>query len=1041
MSRSLCVITIGIWSLVSAAVHTTAADGLSDSPQLVAPTEAISPQEQQKKFHLPPGFSIQLVAAEPDIRKPMNLNFDVHGRLYATQSEEYPFPAKEGAPRRDVIKRFDDIGPDGRPARVVTLVDGLNIPIGLLPREDGLIYYSIPEIYRAVDPDHNDHYGPGKVMYSEFGFRDTHGMASSFTRWVDGWVYACHGFSNDSEIRGADRQPVKMNSGNTYRFRADGSHVEQYTHGQVNPFGLAFDPLGNLYSSDCHTKPLYMLLRGARYPSFGKPHDGLGYGPEMIDHLHGSTGIAGVVYYTADHFPAEYRETVFIGNPVTGRVNRDTLEPHGSTYKAIEQPDFISCDDGWFRPVDIKLGPDGALYVADFYNCIIGHYEVPLTHPRRDRSLGRIWRVVYTGSGAAPAAPLRPMADLTRQSGKQLVDLLDDPNLTVRVLASEQLSSQLDAPGVVEILRAVLTSTDTGEATAIRKANALWLVERALPGGLPVELVTRLAADPARLVRVHLVKMLAERGDWSQAAPDLFTLVREKLRDADPFVRRAAADALGRHPRTENIEPLLAAWAAAPSDDTHLIHTARMALRDQLVKPGTYGQIGGTLTGNADRAARVADVSLGVRTAESAAYLLAYVETHAVDEGRLAECLHDAARYAADDQMVDVMRRAQAVAAGSYARQQSVLLAIARAAQERGLPIPPATSDWADRVTTLLLTDAQQPAVQRGIELARELRVATAFDALAALAGRESRFADVRPAAIDACTANDVHRTVPVLAKIVAEAAEAMPLRQKAAATLAAANLPESRAVLTDQLRAAPVQLAIEIARGLAGSADGGEILLSEIGAGRATPRLLKDATVEQKLKAAKIPDLANRLAHLTADLPPADARLQELVDARRAGFAKAHSAPATGRQVFLKVCAACHQLGDQGAKIGPGLDGVGLRGVDRLLEDTLDPSRNVDQAFRTTLIVTSGGNVVSGLLLREEGEILVLADAQGKEIRLPTAEVEERTVSPLSPMPANVADLIPEQDYYNLLGFLLEQKQKSQQPGSPAAAPKEGSP
>ena len=133
---------------------------------------------------------------------------------------------------------------------------------------------------------------------------------------------------------------------------------------------------------------------------------------------------------------------------------------------------------------------------------------------------------------------------------------------------------------------------------------------------------------------------------------------------------------------------------------------------------------------------------------------------------------------------------------------------------------------------------------------------------------------------------------------------------------------------------------------------------------------------------------------------------------------------PPAGR--YFSKCAACHKLGDQGEKIGPELEGVGLRGLDRLLEDTLDPSRNVDQAFRTTLLSTTGGNVVSGLLLREEGEVLVLADVQGKEIRLPAAEVAERSISKLSPMPANVADLIPEGDYYNLLGFLLEQKQKS---------------
>ncbi|HEY4310309.1 MAG TPA: HEAT repeat domain-containing protein [Pirellulales bacterium] len=1031
MPRPVCVVLLAICLLSPIANSATPDDKLSDSPQLVAPTEAISAAEQQKKFHLPPGFSIQLVAAEPEIRKPMNLNFDVHGRLYATQSEEYPFPAQGDAPRRDVVKRFDDIGPDGRPARISTVVSGLNIPIGILPREDALIYYAIPEIYRAADPKQDDHYQPGQPLYSSFGFRDTHGMANSFTRWVDGWVYACHGFNNDSDVKGADGNAVKMNSGNTYRFRPDGSHIEQFTHGQVNPFGLAMDPLGNLYSSDCHTKPIYMLLRGAWYPSFGKPHDGLGYGPEMIEHFHGSTGIAGVVYYAADQFPAEYRETVFIGNPVTGRVNHDRFEPHGSTYKAIEQPDFISCDDPWFRPVDIKMGPDGALYIADFYNCIIGHYEVPLTHPRRDRSLGRIWRVVYTGTEQAPAPSPRRMPDLARLRAAWLVDLLDDPNLTVRVLASERLTTVLGsgesvAASHIDLLKGALSSQATDDAATTRKTHALWLVERSLTGGLPRDTVDRLANDPARMVRVHLVKALAERAEWNGSS-DVYGLVRGKLHDADPFVRRAAADALARHPQVENVEPLLNLWAETPADDTHMVHVVRMAVRDQLLKPGTYGALAALAGAKPDFAARLADVSLGVRNAESSAYLLSYAETHAVDDGPLAEYLHDAVRYATDEQFTEAMRRAQAVAAGSYTRQQTALLALAKAAQERGKPVPAFTGDWAGRVATILLAQPDRPSVDRGIELAKQLHVTAAFDALAALAARDSKLPDVRNAALDACVANDAGRAIATARNILSDAAEAIPMRQKAATVMAAMNLPDARAALAEQLKAAPDRLAVEIARGLAATAEGGETLLTEVTAGRCSPRLLKDATVEQKLNAAKLPELADRLAKLTADLPAADERLAQLVDARRGGFAQAKADPAAGQQVFQKVCAACHTLAGQGAKIGPGLDGVGLRGLDRLLEDTLDPSRNVDQAFRTTLINTTGGNVVTGLLLREEGEVLVLADAQGKEVRLPRSEVEERTMSKLSPMPANVADLIPEADYYNLLAYLLEQKQKTE--------------
>src|SRR5262249_25335460 len=158
--------------------------------------------------------------------------------------------------------------------------------------------------------------------------------------------------------------------------RPDGTRLEWYTHGQVNPFGLALDPLGNLYSADCHSQPVYQLLRGGCYPSFGKPHDGLGFAPEMTTEDHGGTALAGVCYYAANQFPKEWHDTVFIGNVVTSRINHDRVTWHGSTPRAKRDADFLVSEDLWFRPVDLKLGPDGALYVADFYNCIIGHYEV-----------------------------------------------------------------------------------------------------------------------------------------------------------------------------------------------------------------------------------------------------------------------------------------------------------------------------------------------------------------------------------------------------------------------------------------------------------------------------------------------------------------------------------------------------------------------------------------------------------------------------------------------------------------------------------------
>jgi len=418
----------------------------------IAATPPRLPAEEQKAFHLPPGFEIQLVAAEPHVKKPINIAFDAAGRLWVTQSVEYPFPVAAGARSRDTVQILDQWLPDGRAGRFRTFADNLNIPIGVLPIAHGALVYSIPNIYRMIDTRAAGHADTHEVLLSGYGHADTHGMTGEFRLGLDGWVYACHGYANTSTVKARDNSTIRMHSCNTYRFKPDGTQLEYFTHGQVNPFGLAFDPLGNLYSCDCHSRPIYQLLRGAYYPSFGKSDDGLGFGPEMLQHDHGSTAIAGIAYYAADQFPPEFRDNIFIGNVVTNRINRDRLERHGSSYKAIEVPDFVRCDDPWFRPVDIQLGPDGALYVADFYTRIIGHYEVPLTHPLRDHEHGRIWRIVYRGPDGQ-GRPWAPRSDWTRATPGELVQDLAHRNLAVRTVATHQLVERGGQPGIDEIIR------------------------------------------------------------------------------------------------------------------------------------------------------------------------------------------------------------------------------------------------------------------------------------------------------------------------------------------------------------------------------------------------------------------------------------------------------------------------------------------------------------------------------------------------------------------------------------------------------------
>lgn len=982
------------------------------NPVLVAPTEPLPPAEQLKKFRLPPGFAIELVASEPDIQKPMNLNFDAQGRLYVTHSIEYPYPVAAGTPGRDAVSVFADTDGDGKYDRRTTLADGLNIPIGVAPVADAVLCYSIPTIFRLRDADGDGHAETRDPAYGEFGSRDTHGMASSFNWWIDGWVYACHGFANHSEVKGADGQVVKMHSGNTYRYRTDGSHVEQWTHGQVNPFGMSFDSLGNQFTADCHTKPAYMLLRGAWYPMFGDVHDGLGMGPELMQHLHGSTGIGGIVHYSADHFPAEYQETLFIGNPVTGRINHDRLEEHGSSYRAIEQPDFVTCDDPWFRPVDLRLGPDGALYVADFYNKIIGHYEVPLDHPARDRHRGRIWRITHSGSnlGTANKEPVR--VDLTQLSVLELCDRLNDPNLTIRVLATHQLVHRVgkDAIGPVRAL-----VQDAG--TAAQKAHGLWVLERM--GALDDELREGLFADSDRLVRVHATKVLAERPEWTARWRAVAT---GRLADSDPFVRRAAADAVGRHPDSTQLQPLLDLWARTPPDDTHLVHVVRMALRDNLLAEPSLVATSRRFAGDIDKQRRLADVTLGIRAPKAGSFLLLHLAENANDPARLGALVEHAARWIGPESLEEVVSWARGLRERGPDIEYTALRAIQRGMQARGVALDGSTRSWASDVAAARLASANDRAVIEGLELAREVRLESLAPTIAERAREPKQSAEIRIAALTALRTLG-SPAAAVLIDTVAREAEPTWLRRHAAELLGSVPEEATRNRLVAVLAVAPRELAESIARGLATNDAGAEQLLVAIAAGRASPQLLRDPRVVQELKLRTVRDKEARLAELQKDLPSPDEELAKLVAKRREAFQTLAPDSGRGAKVFEKTCAKCHQLDGKGEKIGPQLDGIGARGLDRLLEDTLNPNQNVDQAFRGTIVALADGQIVQGLALREEGETLVVADGEGKLTRIPHSEIAERRLSNLSPMPGDVASKLPEGEFADLMSYLLSQR------------------
>ncbi len=976
----------------------------------IAKTDAKTPAEERASFALPPGFEAQLVAAEPDIEKPIQLAFDAKGRLWVTTTRHYPFPAPAGK-ATDKLFVLSDFGADGKAKTVTTFASDLNIPIGVLPLPDckSCLVSEVGRIRKLTDTD-----GDGKADKSEdlitgLGTKDTHGMTNSFVLLPDGWVYATHGFANDSTAKGTDGKTIRMVSGNTFRFRPDGTHVQNWTYGQVNPFGMAVDPWFNLYTADCHSKPITQLIRGAYYDSFGKPHDGLGFAPHVTVHGHGSTALCGLAWYDADAFPKEYKGCMFLGNVVTNRINADRIEWKGSTPVGKELPDFLTSKDPWFRPTDIKLGPDGALYVADFYNKIIGHYEVDLKHPQRDKDRGRVWRIVYRGADGKGDVAKPAFDDLTKLKEEDADKLLGHPNLTVRLLATHELIRRRD-----EGQKIGGREPEFDNSFLIANRNWVQFAPRTGKGNSTGKAFA--VGEP--MMKSHFLRLIT-------ACEDMNRIAGADPADTKPFktpvpkdfhVRRAWVDHRIALPNAAYIAELVETLKTTSPDDTHLRQATKVALRNGLKLEGAWKEVE-TLPDELRPV--IADIAVAVPTPESAAFLLK----------QLLSAKHDLAgveaigKFGTDSQAafaVDYLAKTKSTAFATPALSRLV-----RGMQTRGGKLSADDLKTAEAVCATGLDAPDPGAVLAACELAGGLKLAGLFDPLAKLAGTADRPEHQRLAALAAFAVLNPEKSLPILAGFVADPAAPFPIREKAVQALAGTNRDDGRAALVAALPTVPARVAAVIAVSLAGSPQGAAALLDAVKAGKASPRLLQDKAVSTKLLAIENGKFRGRVEELTKGLPTADQRLADLIKKRGEQFRTFRADAELGKKAFSTHCAGCHQLGGQGAKVGPQLDGIGNRGADRLLEDVLDPNRNVDAAFRATQLQLADGRSLTGLLLREEGKTLVLADPAGKEVRVPADDVEKRALAALSPMPANFDTAVPEAEFFHLLAFLLDQRVK----------------
>lgn len=1136
--------------------------GTNQYTQAIRTTEALTPEEELETFVLPHGFEASLVISEPHIAKPMNMAFDKQGRLWVSSSEEYPYAADEKDAPKDKILLLEDTNQDGQYEKVTTFADGLNIPMGLYPYKQGVVCFSIPNILYLADTDGDGKADQRTVLYGPFGFeKDTHGLCNGFTRGYDGWLYACHGFNNQTQVSGPDGNTVTMHSGNTFRFRLDGSRIEHFTHGLVNPFGMSQSPLGDLFVADCHTKPINLLIPNGYYQSFGKPHDGLGYVPDLMSHLHGSTAIGGITQYSASKFPKAYHGNLFGGNVMTGRVIRNSLHQHNGGYKAQEEPDLLISGDPWFRPVDLQLGPGGAIYVADFYNKIIGHYEVELSHPGRDRHRGRIWKIQYTGA-KPQATETSPENALTIS---QAFDHLNSDNQTLRMAALDFLSDDCTAEAVTSKARKLLKSNPP-----MQRACALWILQR--HHKLTDQEVLSALADSSDLVQIHACRMMRERtSPHFSNHLDLFKSLIHKQN----LVARVAIETAALSPSLELCEVMLGQLQSLPDPQSLQRHALRMSIRDHLKDDALYQQL--SMQVDDSLIPELADLSLALQTPQSGQFIASHLQQLTTSEaGKLKQYVQFAARYVEQSDLPSVIAIIQNKFASHKTLQLEYLQSIREGFLQRGRPVPEDVRQWAIELASAFmgLVDGELPPAtpspiswhalsldgvpqsnptfsvthrrsntlgekniplfssipegeqKTGRYVSDPFQVEKQFhfnmaghhgypdeaphkknyvrlkdahtqqtlstwypprnDTAHPYLWETDRPREVQLEIVDGDTAgayawlavgqfsidslnpsnsND-HTQLGVelignlqlvsLQNVLQELLKRYSANPQQAAQVATAlaklkggglnqalaisigftegtnsqrserieallnSSAERESLLGHAMKSATLTNQNRIARELCSDAQGTEILLKMLEQGTASLGILRSNELRDLITVSAQDSSKQRLHKLLSQLPDESQEIAELLTKRQQDFRTHGGNPLQGQTLFQKNCQVCHQVAGKGTAVGPNLDGLGNRGLERLVEDILAPNRNVDVAFQTTTLVTIDGKVYNGLSKGNDGQRLVLIDSRGEKISVPLEDIEEQVISRRSPMPESFATQLTEAQFRDLVAWLL---------------------
>jgi putative membrane-bound dehydrogenase-like protein len=960
--------------------------------------QALPPTEAQSRFKLADGFSVELFAAEPDVRQPVAMTFDDRGRVWVVQYLQYPNPAgltpvavdrylrtkydrvpeppPHGPVGKDKITILEDTDGDGRADKVKDFVSGLNLASAVAIGNGGVYVGQAP--YLLFYPDRNGDDVPDgepEVLLKGFGLEDAHAVINSLEWGPDGWLYGAQGSTVTADIRGIGFQQ------GLWRYHPATKRFELFSEGGGNTFGLDFDRHGNAIAGTNYGNVVCLhQVQGAYYvkgfSKHGPLHNPYSYGYfEHVAHTGQSGGhvTCGGIVYQGGAWPEQFNNTYIGPNLLSNAIYWSTFTPKGSTYTSAYQGTLLETDDIWFRPIDALTGPDGSVYVTDWYDQRANHV---IPDDTWDKTNGRIWKIVHRDT------PKVEKVDLANQSSNALVDLLAHKNVWYRRAARRILSERHDA-AVLPRLQQNLAGAD--EQLALESLWALYV-----SGGWNEQIAQQLLDHPAVDVRTWTVRLL---GDERRALPQESQqrLVEMAKSDPSPTVRSQLACTAKRLPAAGGL-PIVAALLTRSEDanDTHLPLLLWWAIEDKAVS---------------DREAVLALLR------DKETWQLPLVQQ--VISERLAR------RYLAERDAVGYSACARLLALAPTDADVLRLVA-AMEGDYSGRPLEAVPAELSDTIAKLWQQHGDDPTVTR---LALKLGSRDAYERALARMGDANEDEAVRLAMISAVSQAAQADALPRLLAILDEANGAEAIRGAALSGLGYYDDEALGAEVLRRYESLPQALRARVIALTASRGPWAHALVRAVNEMNIDP---KEVSVDQIRQMLAHDDdalgkaIESRWGKIRAATPGEKmSYVPVLGRVLGAGVGNLES----GHKLYMKHCGVCHTLHGEGEKIGPDLTSADRKNRDSLLLNILDPSGTIRPEFISQTAVLVDGRVLTGLVIESSPQQITLVDAKQQKTAIPRGEIDQIEPSTTSLMPERLLEQLQEQELRDLFRYLQSER------------------